>query len=54
MHIQSPLPPPRQLNPALSEAAERVIVTALAKRPENRFGTADEMVRAMLASAAKG
>jgi serine/threonine protein kinase len=46
-HINDPLPPPRDLNPALPEAVERVILKALAKNPDDRFATAGEMTRAL-------
>jgi WD40 repeat protein len=49
-HIQDPLPIPRQFNPALPEAVEKVIVTALAKRPEDRYQTAGDLVRALQAA----
>lgn len=49
-HIHDPLPPPRKLNEALPEALERVILKALAKSPEDRFATANEMVKALQAS----
>ena len=52
VHVQQlhdKLPPPRTLNPALPEAVEQVIVKALAKRPEDRFQTACDMVRALRA-----
>lgn len=48
-HINDPLPPPRQLNPDLPEAVERVILKALAKQPKDRYATAGEMVRALRA-----
>ena len=38
--------PPRTLNPALSDAVERVILKALAKDPEGRYGQAGELVQA--------
>jgi tRNA A-37 threonylcarbamoyl transferase component Bud32 len=43
MHVHNPLPPPRQIRPDLPEALERIILRALAKSPEDRFQTADEM-----------
>jgi Tol biopolymer transport system component len=46
-HITAPLPMPRSLNPTLSEAAERVILKAMAKNPDDRFQTAQEMVEAL-------
>ncbi len=49
-HIHDPLPPPRRLHAALPEAFERVILKALAKSPEDRFATANEMVKALQAS----
>jgi len=45
-HIYSPLPRPRDLNPRVSEAMERVLLKALAKAPEDRFVTVEEMLRA--------
>jgi serine/threonine-protein kinase len=49
-HPHDPLPPPRTLNPSLSEALERVILKALAKEPNDRFQTAAEFVRAVQAT----
>ncbi len=46
-HMQDPLPLPRRLNPALPEAVERVILKALAKRPEDRFQKMSELVQAL-------
>jgi Tol biopolymer transport system component len=46
-HITAPLPMPRSLNPVLPEGAERVILKAMAKNPEDRFQTAQEMVEAL-------
>jgi serine/threonine-protein kinase len=46
-HIQDPLPLPREIEPALPEPIERVIVKALAKQPRDRFVTAGKMVKAL-------
>ncbi len=46
-HIHDPLPLPRKLAPALPEAVERVILKALAKRPEDRFQRMSEFVQAL-------
>jgi serine/threonine protein kinase/tetratricopeptide (TPR) repeat protein len=50
-HIHDPLPPPRQRSPEIPEAVERVILKSLAKRPEDRFATAGDMVTALLRAA---
>jgi serine/threonine protein kinase len=42
-HINDPLPPPRQLNLAVPEAVERVILKALAKNPDDRYQRATDM-----------
>jgi hypothetical protein len=49
-HINDPMPPPRQVTPALPEAVERVVLKALAKRPEDRYATAGDMVQALRAA----
>jgi serine/threonine protein kinase/Tol biopolymer transport system component len=46
-HITAPLPLPREVNPDLPEAVERVILKAMAKAPEDRYQTAGEMVEAL-------
>jgi len=46
-HITAPLPLPRDVNPNLPEAVERVILKALAKNPDDRYQTAGEMVEAL-------
>jgi serine/threonine-protein kinase len=54
-HINEPPPQPRTINPGLPIEVERVIVKALAKKPDDRYSTAAEMVRAMdEATSAKG
>jgi serine/threonine protein kinase len=42
-HCETPPPPPSQKNPNISPEIERVILTALAKKPEDRFPTATVM-----------
>jgi len=46
-HINESLPPPRSINPAISEGVEKVITRALAKNPEDRFLTITDMVYAL-------
>jgi ligand-binding sensor domain-containing protein/tRNA A-37 threonylcarbamoyl transferase component Bud32 len=46
-HVNAPLPPPRQIDPDLPEPVERVILKALAKAPDDRFQTTEEMVETL-------
>jgi serine/threonine protein kinase len=50
MHIHNSLRPPRQINPAITESIERIILRALAKNPNDRFQTANEMAEALARS----
>lgn len=50
MHLHDPLPPPGTVNPELSPAVEAVILKSLAKRREDRYSTAAEMVAALQAA----
>ncbi len=47
LHLSEPPPPPRQLNPALSPQLEAVILTALAKAPEERFASGAALAEAL-------
>lgn len=47
-HIYSPLPLPRQVNPAVPEAVEAVLVKALAKERDDRYAQVDDMVVAFI------
>jgi serine/threonine protein kinase/ligand-binding sensor domain-containing protein len=46
-HINDPLQPPRQIKTDLPEAVERVILKAMAKSPDDRFQSAQEMIDAL-------
>jgi Tol biopolymer transport system component/predicted Ser/Thr protein kinase len=46
-HLHDPLPPPSTLNSALPESIEQVILKALAKKREDRYATAGDMVQAL-------
>jgi serine/threonine protein kinase len=50
-HVNDPLPLPRKTDPTIPESFERVALTALAKRPEDRFKSANEMSERLLAAA---
>jgi len=52
MHVHQPLPRPRHVNPALSEAVELVILKALAKDSRDRYQSAGELARALTTTAA--
>ena len=46
-HVQDPLTLPSAINPNIPEAVERVILKALAKRPEDRFQSTTQMAEAL-------
>ncbi len=46
-HLNDPLPLPRKLNAAIPEPFERVLLKALAKRPEDRYQSAPDMAQAL-------
>jgi len=46
-HIFTPLPLPREINPDLPEPLERVLLRALAKKPDDRFQSVQELVSAL-------
>ncbi len=50
--VRDPLPPPRSVNPQLPESIERVLMKALAKRPEDRYATCTLFVRELAAATA--
>ncbi len=41
--VNEPPVPPRQINPQIPEALQAIILKAMAKRPEERYGSAEEM-----------
>ena len=51
-HAHDPLPAPRQFAPGLPEAAERVLIKALAKRPEDRYPSMGDFAAALESLAA--
>ncbi|MGB0386277.1 MAG: serine/threonine-protein kinase [Ardenticatenaceae bacterium] len=45
--LHDPLPPPRQVYPALPEAVEQVVLKALAKEPNERYQSAQQFYQAI-------
>jgi serine/threonine-protein kinase len=43
-HVNEPPHPPKKLNPEVSEGMEAIVLKLLAKKPENRYGSAGELV----------
>jgi serine/threonine protein kinase len=52
-HLNDPLPLPSSIKPTISPATERVLLRALAKRPEDRFETVTEFASAWKRSLAE-
>ncbi|MFQ5421415.1 MAG: serine/threonine-protein kinase, partial [Anaerolineae bacterium] len=50
-HVNDPLPLPRTIEPTIPESFERIVLKALAKQPEDRFQSADEMAQTLYAAA---
>ncbi len=46
-HIYTPLPRPRDLDPNISPALERVLLKALAKSPDDRFASVEALMEAL-------
>jgi serine/threonine protein kinase len=44
---EMPVPPPSTYNPAVSKSVDQLLVKALSKKPEDRFGTAGELCAAL-------
>jgi serine/threonine-protein kinase len=51
-HVEEPPPPPRAVVPTLSPEFEAIVLRCLAKKPEQRFLTADALAEALEALAA--
>jgi hypothetical protein len=49
-HVNDPLPLPRQVDPSIPAPLERVVLKALAKRSDDRYQSAEEMVGALRAA----
>jgi eukaryotic-like serine/threonine-protein kinase len=49
-HVHTPLTPPMQVNPNISEPTNEAICIMLAKKPDERFPTYDDVVMALTAS----
>jgi serine/threonine protein kinase/ABC-type sugar transport system substrate-binding protein len=53
-HLEKPPTPPSEFNPELPPEVEDVILTALSKRREDRFDSAEEMARALNRALGRG
>ncbi|MCP4361631.1 MAG: protein kinase [Chloroflexi bacterium] len=49
-HLTQPPPPPRQLNPNLNSATEKVLLKALHKQSEDRYQTGEALMEALSAA----
>ncbi|MEW5940842.1 MAG: SUMF1/EgtB/PvdO family nonheme iron enzyme [Chloroflexota bacterium] len=47
MQATEPLPPPRKFAPSLPDRAEKILLKALAKKPDDRYQTMDELYAAL-------
>jgi serine/threonine-protein kinase len=54
MHLTAPPPLPSQVNPNLSPALDAVLLKGLAKRPEERYRSADAFIEAFAKAAQEG
>ena len=52
MHAQKPVPPPRSLEPSIPPDVEQIILRCLGKTPDQRFGSAVELERAIAGAGA--
>jgi hypothetical protein len=46
-HVNDPLPLPRKIAPSIPESFERIVLKALAKHPDDRYQSAEEMAQAL-------
>jgi serine/threonine protein kinase len=49
-HVHTPLTPPSQVNPAISEPTNEAIAISMNKNPEERFRSYDEFIMALTAA----
>jgi serine/threonine protein kinase len=49
-HVHTPLTPPMQVNPQITEPTNNAIMIAMAKRPSDRYPTYDDLIMALTAA----
>jgi serine/threonine protein kinase len=49
-HVETPLTPPNQVVPEITEATSEALARAMAKNPDDRFGSYDEFIMALTAA----
>ncbi|GAB4474393.1 MAG: hypothetical protein Kow00124_14340 [Anaerolineae bacterium] len=50
MHVTEPIPTPSVVNPSLTPDVDAVVMKAMAKKPEDRYASAGELARALIAA----
>ena len=50
-HVNDPLPLPREMDPEIPEEFERIVLKALAKQPDDRYASTEEMRQALISAA---
>jgi serine/threonine protein kinase len=52
-HVNDPLPLPRKINPAIPKSIERIVLKTMAKDPDDRYASANDMAEALNAACKK-
>jgi serine/threonine protein kinase len=49
-HVQTPLTPPKQVRPEITDPTSEALVRAMAKNPQDRFASYDDLIMALTAA----